>query len=121
MGRAWGNYSRAVYSYCDIDNIIDPSGWSDWNHPWRQRYPSINSSHSFINYHCYIYTEKKVIYLNVDGFICVPRTAVFGEYECRGKGADRKNRVSWSKSLAHVEAMPFLDTNFIGGNEWLRL
>ncbi|CAH1450261.1 unnamed protein product [Lactuca virosa] len=85
LGRAWGNYSRAVYSYCDIDNIIDPSGWSDWNHPWRQR------------------------------------TAVFGEYECRGKGADRKNRVSWSKSLAHVEAMPFLDTNFIGGHEWLRL
>ncbi|KAL4569543.1 hypothetical protein LXL04_025183 [Taraxacum kok-saghyz] len=85
LGRAWGNYSRVVYSYCDIDNIIDPSGWSDWNRPWRQR------------------------------------TAVFGEYECRGKGADRKNRVSWSKSLGHVEAMPFLDTTFIGGDEWLKL
>ncbi|KAI3695179.1 hypothetical protein L1987_78168 [Smallanthus sonchifolius] len=37
LGRAWGNYSRAVYSYCAIDIIIDPSGWSDWNQPWRQR------------------------------------------------------------------------------------
>ncbi|MFS7931235.1 putative pectinesterase [Helianthus anomalus] len=37
LGRAWRNYSRAVYSYCDIDNIIDPSGWNDWNQPWRQR------------------------------------------------------------------------------------
>ncbi|KAI3769190.1 hypothetical protein L6452_00290 [Arctium lappa] len=85
LGRAWGNYSRAVYSYCDIDNIIEPSGWSDWNQPWRQR------------------------------------TAVFGEYECRGKGADRKNRVSWSKSLEFMEAMPFLDSNFIDGGQWLRL
>nr|GEX04640.1 pectinesterase QRT1-like [Tanacetum cinerariifolium] len=85
LGRAWGNYSRVVYSYCDIDNIIDPSGWSDWNQPWRQR------------------------------------TAVFGEYECRGKGADRRNRVSWSKSLEFVEAMPFLDKHFIDGEDWLRL
>ncbi|MFS8030139.1 putative pectinesterase [Helianthus anomalus] len=85
LGRAWGNYSRAVYSYCDIDNIIDPSGWSDWNQPWRQR------------------------------------TAVFGEYECRGKGADRKKRVSWSKSFGFEEAVHFLDTDFIGGKDWLRL
>lgn len=47
LGRAWGNYSRAVYSYCDIDNIIDPSGWSDWNQPWRQRYPTIHFSKTF--------------------------------------------------------------------------
>ncbi|KAD5318003.1 hypothetical protein E3N88_17949 [Mikania micrantha] len=85
LGRAWGNYSRAVYSYCDIDNIIDPSGWSDWNQPWRQR------------------------------------TAVFGEYECTGKGADRKKRVPWSKSFHFEEAVPFLDTDFIGGEDWLRL
>lgn len=49
------------------------------------------------------------------------RTVVFGEYECRGKGSDRKNRVSWSKSLDFVGAMPFLDTNFVGGEDWLRL
>nr|XP_043618784.1 pectinesterase QRT1 [Erigeron canadensis] len=85
LGRAWGNYSRVLYIYSNIDDIIDPLGWSDWNQPWRQR------------------------------------TAVFGEYECKGIGADRKNRVSWSKSLEYVEAMPFLDTKFIGGEKWLRL
>ncbi|KAI3786652.1 hypothetical protein L1987_40498 [Smallanthus sonchifolius] len=73
LGRAWGDYSRIVYLYCHIDNIIDPSGWSDMNVPSRQR------------------------------------TTVFGEYECRGKGADRKKRVSWSKSFKFEEAVPFLD------------
>ncbi|PSS06038.1 Pectinesterase [Actinidia chinensis var. chinensis] len=85
LGRAWGNYSRAIYSYCEIDNIIAPSGWSDWNQPSRQK------------------------------------TAVFGEYQCRGKGADRKKRVSWSKSFSYEEARPFLDTKFIAGEKWLRL
>ncbi|KAJ9153902.1 hypothetical protein P3X46_027301 [Hevea brasiliensis] len=37
LGRAWGNYSRAIYSYCYFDNIIIPSGWSDWNSPYRQK------------------------------------------------------------------------------------
>ncbi|XP_058209638.1 pectinesterase QRT1 [Rhododendron vialii] len=85
LGRAWGTYSRAIYSYCDIDNIITPSGWNDWNQPSRQK------------------------------------TAVLGEYQCRGKGADRRNRVAWSKSFSYEEVRPFLDVNFIGGDEWLRL
>jgi len=38
LGRAWGPYSRAIYSYCDIDDIITPAGWSDWGHPERQMY-----------------------------------------------------------------------------------
>ncbi|GFZ05334.1 pectin lyase-like superfamily protein [Actinidia rufa] len=41
LGRAWGNYSRAIYSFCEIDNIIAPSGWSDWNQPSRQKYESL--------------------------------------------------------------------------------
>ncbi|THF95359.1 hypothetical protein TEA_023954 [Camellia sinensis var. sinensis] len=67
LGRAWGNYSRVIYSYYDIDNIITPSGWSDWNQPSRQK------------------------------------TAMFGEYHCRGRGADRRNIVPWSKSLNYEE------------------
>lgn len=31
LGRAWGNYSRTVYSNCFIDDIITPVGWNDWN------------------------------------------------------------------------------------------
>ncbi|KAJ8532520.1 hypothetical protein K7X08_012443 [Anisodus acutangulus] len=26
LGRAWGEYSRVIYSKCDIDGIIDPKG-----------------------------------------------------------------------------------------------
>ncbi|KAL6199760.1 hypothetical protein ACLB2K_029543 [Fragaria x ananassa] len=85
LGRAWGAYSRVIYSYCGIDNIITPPGWSDWNIPPRQR------------------------------------TVEFGEYECRGKGADKRGRVPWLKSFNPAEIVPFLDTKFIYGEQWLRL
>ncbi|XP_009764658.1 pectinesterase QRT1 [Nicotiana sylvestris] len=85
LGRAWGEYSRVIYSKCDIDGIIDPKGWTDWNLPSRRQH------------------------------------AVFGEYECRGNGANRAGRVPWSKSLNESEAEPFLDVKFIGGQQWLRL
>ncbi|KAI4366191.1 hypothetical protein MLD38_022101 [Melastoma candidum] len=85
LGRAWGDYSRVVYSYSYLDRVINPRGWSDWNHPYRQR------------------------------------TVVFGEYRCRGAGANMRGRVTWSKSLSSMEAGQFLDRSFIGGETWLRL
>ncbi|KAJ4828681.1 hypothetical protein Tsubulata_022615 [Turnera subulata] len=85
LGRAWGNYSRAVYSYCDMDDIITPAGWSDWNYPERQR------------------------------------TAVFGEFQCKGRGADRRGRVPWLKAFNIQEVSPFLGTGFINGAQWLKL
>lgn len=36
LGRAWGEYSRIIYSKCDMDAIIDPKGWNDWNQPSRR-------------------------------------------------------------------------------------
>ncbi|KAL6966063.1 Pectinesterase qrt1 [Sarracenia purpurea var. burkii] len=45
LGRAWGNYSRIIYSYCDINNIITPCGWNDCNHPSRQKYASFSLLH----------------------------------------------------------------------------
>lgn len=38
LGRAWGNYSRIIYSYSYLEDIIYPTGWSDWNMPYRDRY-----------------------------------------------------------------------------------
>ncbi|KAL1200498.1 Pectinesterase QRT1 [Cardamine amara subsp. amara] len=85
LGRAWGNYSRTVYSDCFIADIITPVGWSDWRDPQRQ---------------------SKVL---------------FGEYNCRGRGAERGGRVPWSKSFTSDEVKPFLGREFIYGDQWLRL
>ncbi|KAK9269115.1 hypothetical protein L1049_000884 [Liquidambar formosana] len=46
LGRAWGDYSRVIYSYCDMSDIVTPEGWSDWNIPSRQ-----NTS-VFVEYQC---------------------------------------------------------------------
>ncbi|KAL0362913.1 UNVERIFIED_CONTAM: Pectinesterase QRT1 [Sesamum calycinum] len=85
LGRAWGNYSRIIYSYCEFDIDVRPEGWEDWRVPSRQN------------------------------------TVVFGEYECRGRGADRSRRATWSRALNCSEARPFFDTAFIRGEQWLRL
>ncbi|KAK7299938.1 hypothetical protein RJT34_10768 [Clitoria ternatea] len=85
LGRAWGDYSRIIYSNCNMDGIIIPAAWSEWNHPNRKK------------------------------------TAVFGEYQCTGRGADRRHRVPWSKSLSYAEARPFMEKSFIDGDQWLRL
>ncbi|CAH8337091.1 unnamed protein product [Eruca vesicaria subsp. sativa] len=85
LGRAWGAYSRIIYSKCYIDDVITPAGWDDWKDTARQ---------------------SKV---------------QFGEYNCRGKGAERRGRVPWSKSLTRDEVKPFLGIKFIYGDKWLRL
>ncbi|KAJ3673074.1 hypothetical protein LUZ60_006448 [Juncus effusus] len=36
LGRAWGRYASIVYAFCQIDNIIAPEGWYDWNDPSRR-------------------------------------------------------------------------------------
>lgn len=38
LGRAWADYSRIIYSYCEFDINIRPEGWEDWRTPSRQKY-----------------------------------------------------------------------------------
>ncbi|XP_057795246.1 pectinesterase QRT1-like [Salvia miltiorrhiza] len=85
LGRAWGEYSRIIYAYSELDIDVKPQGWDDWGKPSRQK------------------------------------TVLFGEYMCRGKGADRSGRVAWSKALTRQEAQPYLDSTFIAAKQWLRL
>ncbi|CAH2061583.1 unnamed protein product [Thlaspi arvense] len=47
-------------------------------------------------------------------------TVYYGEYKCYGPGADRRQRVKWSKELSEEEASVFLSKDFIGGKDWLR-
>ncbi|XP_030525104.1 putative pectinesterase 11 [Rhodamnia argentea] len=44
----------------------------------------------------------------------------YGEYKCFGPGANRSERVDWSRSLSDSEAAPFLAKASIGGQGWLR-
>ncbi|XP_004244060.1 pectinesterase QRT1 [Solanum lycopersicum] len=85
LGRAWGEYSRIIYSKCYFDAIIHPQGWSDWDVPSRQEH------------------------------------AFFGEYSCKGIGANRAGRVPWSNDFTQHQAQPFMKRDFIGGDEWLRI
>ncbi|KAH6778628.1 Pectin lyase-like superfamily protein [Perilla frutescens var. hirtella] len=85
LGRAWGEYSRIIYAYTELDIQVRPQGWQDWGVPSRRN------------------------------------SAVFGLYECSGRGAERNTTEDWSKALNISEAMPFLQTTFIRGEQWLKL
>ncbi|CAH9147835.1 unnamed protein product [Cuscuta epithymum] len=49
------------------------------------------------------------------------KNSIFAEYQNRGPGASRERRVPWSKNLSDEEARQYIDTNFIKGDQWLRL
>uniref|UniRef100_A0A0D9WIT8 Pectinesterase n=1 Tax=Leersia perrieri TaxID=77586 RepID=A0A0D9WIT8_9ORYZ len=36
LGRAWGAFSRVVFAYTYMDNIIIPRGWYNWGDPTRE-------------------------------------------------------------------------------------
>ncbi|KAH9325670.1 hypothetical protein KI387_005848, partial [Taxus chinensis] len=47
LGRAWGAYSRVIFAYTYMENIIVPQGWDDWGLVQRHR------SVEYGQYKCY--------------------------------------------------------------------
>ncbi|CAM6121919.1 unnamed protein product [Calypogeia fissa] len=47
LGRAWGNYSRVVYSWSYLNDMILPQGWQDWG------VASRDSEVFYAQYQCY--------------------------------------------------------------------
>jgi len=47
------------------------------------------------------------------------RTVYYGQYQCKGPGANTTGRVHWGRTLSDEEAAPFLSTSFISGQKWL--
>ena len=42
LGRAWGPFSRVVFAYTYMDNIIIPKGWYNWGDPNREMYVTLS-------------------------------------------------------------------------------
>ncbi|XP_074572137.1 pectinesterase QRT1-like [Curcuma longa] len=49
------------------------------------------------------------------------RTVFFGQFNCKGEGAELGEKVGWARSLSYVEAKSFLDRGYIDGEQWLDL
>ncbi|KAF7814558.1 putative pectinesterase 8 [Senna tora] len=37
LGRAWDNYSRVIFAFTSMSNVIARQGWNDFNNPSRDR------------------------------------------------------------------------------------
>lgn len=63
LGRAWGNYSRIVYSYTQFDIGVRAGGWEDWRIPSRDKYGSF----------CYSVNNdmQKCSFVNINSFTCL--------------------------------------------------
>ncbi|XP_057954755.1 probable pectinesterase 8 [Malania oleifera] len=84
LGRAWRPFSRVVFTYTLLSEIIAPEGWNDFNDPTRDK------------------------------------TIFYGEYMCRGPGANVTLRVPYAQQLNDTQASPFLNLSFIDADQWLQ-
>jgi pectinesterase len=116
LGRAWGTFSRVVFAYTYMDNIIIPRGWYNWGDPTREM--SVLACFSF-------FSNLLVSPIADAGLALLAplgcRTVFYGQYKCTGPGANYAGRVQWSRELTDEEAKPFISLDFIDGLEWLRL
>ena len=83
---------------------------ADLGRPWRP-YAAV----AFIA--CEIGDHIKPAGWNNWGHASNEQTARYSEYNCTGPGADRSNRVDWSKELSDDEAAKYTVENILGGTD----
>ncbi|CBI34119.3 hypothetical protein VitviT2T_004276 [Vitis vinifera] len=84
LGRAWRPFSRVVFAYTSLSDIIASEGWNDFNDPTR---------------------DQSIFY---------------GEYMCKGPGANTSTRVPYAQKLNDTQASIFLNVSFIDADQWLQ-
>lgn len=50
LGRAWRPFSRVIFAYTTMSDIIASEGWNDFNDPKRDQYVQINASYIIYMY-----------------------------------------------------------------------
>ena len=68
LGRAWGPFSRVVFAYTDMDNIIIPKGWYNWGDPNREMYVSSY----FLSISLTFFINSMLCSTNTSRIRCVP-------------------------------------------------
>lgn len=132
-------YGRSLYANCHINSIA--KGVAALTAQKRNN-ASLSSGFSFLNclisgsglvylgrawgdhsrvVFIYTYMDKIVLPEGWDSWGCPDRerTVYYGQYQCKGPGANTTGRVHWGRTLSDEEATPFLSTSFISGQKWL--
>ncbi|MCL7022116.1 hypothetical protein MKW94_020889 [Papaver nudicaule] len=71
----------------------------------------------------FIYTDMGTV-VSAEGWsdrgnIEADKTVYYGEYKCKGQGANPTGRVKYVKMLTDAEVKPYLDINYINGSTWI--
>lgn len=118
LGRAWRPFSRVVFAFTTMTDIIAPEGWNDFNDITRDLYVHTRT-YIYINYGFYWKNQSFYFWVVlIAKKYC--RTLFYGEYNCSGSGANMSMRASYVQRLNDTQASPFLNVSFIEADQWLQ-
>lgn len=118
LGRAWKQRAKVVFIYSDMGTVVNSEGWNDRGNIEADKYTLKSFFHIVSN----TFSSAFAILVSLfELLICVwwCRTVFYGEYKCKGPGANPTRRVKYVKMLTDEEAKPYLDINYINGSYWI--